>query len=195
MKKMGMTRALILSLLLLATTAAAGCGGQSDDTAARTPTTNVTPPVINATPASTISSTPTPSATPSPTVCQSVVSSPQGSVPYDARACSPDKTRYAQEAEPRDMGNIAIYRLPSGEREKLVKVSQHPIPNSANKLKGLAWSADGSKLAALYHFDGGGHVSIIDVRQGNETSREPIAEQRPDMEFYVEQLRKKDRKW
>lgn len=102
--------------------------------------------------------------------CSSFVGSPNGNVPFGKTACSPDKKMYAREIEPRNQGNIGIYDTNTDKMLKAVDVKQHP-QGSSNDLKALAWSPDSKRLAVMYHYDGGGHISIMDVDSGEEIKR------------------------
>jgi hypothetical protein len=76
------------------------------------------------------------------------VQSPSGDVPFGSVATSPDGTLYAREIEPRNQGNIAIFR---NEDDQLVRGIKVLPENHNNPLKGLLWSVDGRHLIVMYH--------------------------------------------
>lgn len=111
------------------------------------------------------------------------ISSPYGSVPFGEKAYSPDGKMYAREVEPRDHGNIGIFDLITDKRLKIMDVRQHPAGDYPNDLKGLAWSPDSKWLAVMYHHDGGGHISIVNIDTGEELKYITISEWYHYMKF------------
>jgi len=78
----------------------------------------------------------------------SAVQSPHGTVPFGAKAYSPDGTRYAREIEPRDIGHISVFNKRTN--ESILQFQALP-QNIANDLKGMAWSRCSNYLAIMYH--------------------------------------------
>lgn len=91
-----------------------------------------------------------------PLICPDHLDSPQGSVPVGLKACSPDGTRYAQELEPANQGQIGIFD--QSNNDLLMIINAH----KQNKLKGLAWSPDSSQLTYMYHDSEGSDMTIIE---------------------------------
>lgn len=102
--------------------------------------------------------------------------SPGGTLSRGTRVKNPGGTLEASEAEPAGSGRIAIVDPASGQALAVVAVTTHPkYKDAKNDVKGLAWSADGARLAVLYHHDGAGHVSLVDVKAGCETAVIPVS--------------------
>lgn len=101
--------------------------------------------------------------------------------------CSPDCTWCASEIKPIGYGYIGIYEFPGpqdgGQLLKKIKVTQHPFGENKNDIKRLVWSSDSKWLAVMYHHDGGGHISIIDVDMGREIKYIPISKWYRSIEF------------
>lgn len=110
------------------------------------------------------------------------IGSPYGSIPFGEKVCSPDNKMYAREVEPSNQGNIGIYDVSTEENIKIMDVRQHPEDRS-NELKGLAWSPDSKWLAVMYHYNGGGHISIMNVETGEEVKQLPIKRHYHEMRF------------
>lgn len=102
------------------------------------------------------------------------IGSPKGSVPFGEKAYSPDGKMYACEVDPKDHGKIGIYELAQGKLLSVMSVMQHPNRGHPNDLKGLAWSSDSKRLAAMYHYGRGGHITIVGVDSGREVKSIPI---------------------
>jgi WD40 repeat protein len=119
--------------------------------------------------------------------CTTHVDSPNGDVPFGEEACSPDGRMYAREIEPRNQGRLGLYDKGTGRLLKEVQVNYHPgrYPNS---LKGLAWSPDGKRLAVMYHYDGRGHISLVNVDTGEEVKSIPISKYYHSMKFSSEKV-------
>lgn len=117
--------------------------------------------------------------TPKPTS----VGSPHGCVPFGTKAYSPDGKLFACEVEPRNHGNIGIFDVSTDERIRVIDLRQHPAGDYSNNLKGLAWSPNSKRLAVMYHHEGGGHISIVDVEVGKEVKYLPISGWPHYMEF------------
>jgi hypothetical protein len=101
--------------------------------------------------------------------CPSAVHSTHGSVPFGARACSPDGTRYAREVDPANQGQIGVFDAGTG--ELLLQIS---VGETNNDLKGLAWSPDSRWLAVMYHHGSGGYIAILDASTGARFTTLPI---------------------
>jgi WD40 repeat protein len=101
------------------------------------------------------------------------IGSPKGSVPFGEKVYSPDGKMYACEVDPKDHGKIGIYDLAQDKRLSVISARQHPSGHP-NDLKGLAWSFDSKRLAAMYHYGRGGHITIVDVDGGQEVKSIPI---------------------
>lgn len=165
---------LLVLLLVLLLSACGGSGGASVDDEQTTAVTMVSPPPVG--PA-------VPSPTP-PEGCLPALSSARGSVAFGDKACSPDKMLYAREEEPQHQGRIGIYERATDKQLKIVKVTQGEDGGDApNEIKGLAWSPDSRLLAVMYHQSGGGSISLVDVRQGQERARLNIKGQPHLLEF------------
>lgn len=108
--------------------------------------------------------------TPKPTS----LGSPKGSVPFGEKAYSPDGKMYVREVDPKDHGKIGIYDLAQDKRLKVLNVKHHSVSHYPNDLKGVAWSPDSKSLAVMYHYDRGGHISIVDVESEQEIKSIPI---------------------
>lgn len=108
----------------------------------------------------TCSSPPSPTGT-IPEHCPAHLDSPHGAVPFSERACSPDGTRYAQEVEPANQGQIGIFDQATNKLLLIVKADEQN-----NDLKGLAWSPDNRWLAYMYHHGPGGYIAIVDTQTG-----------------------------
>ena len=96
---------------------------------------------------------------------------------------SPDGTRYAQEIDPIGYGYIGIFEFSNNRMERMIKVLQHPAGEFENDLKDLVWSPDSRWIAVMYHHNGGGHISIIDVETGIEIKYIPISKWYHHIEF------------
>ena len=114
------------------------------------------------------SSTPTPTPAPVNILGPAAVGSPFGQVPFGEKAYSPNGKMYAREIEPRDHGHFGIFEVYTDKSLKEIKATQHPAGDYENNLKALAWSPDSKLLAVMYHHNGGGHISIIDIETGGE---------------------------
>ena len=112
-----------------------------------------------------------PKSTPNPG--NAAIGSPTGDVPFGAKIYSPNGKLYACEVEPKDQGKIGIYDRNTDKKLKTIDVKQHP-ENRSNPLKGLAFSPDSKFVAAIYHHDAGGHISIVDVEAGKQIKYLPI---------------------
>lgn len=114
--------------------------------------------------------TPTPTPTPAPVniLGPAAVGSPYGSVPFGEKAYSPNGKMYAREIEPKDYGHIGIFEVGTDKLLKEIKATQHPTGEYGNNLKALAWSPDSKLLAVMYHHNGGGHISLLDIEAGRE---------------------------
>lgn len=110
------------------------------------------------------------------------VGSPQGNVSFGEKAYSPDGKLYAREVEPKGRGHIAIYDAVTEKSLKALTVRQHPA-DQPNDLKGLAWSPDNKSLAVMYHYDSGGHISVMSVDSEEEIKHIPIKKQFHYIEF------------
>jgi hypothetical protein len=98
------------------------------------------------------------------------VDSPHGSVPFGAKAYSPDGKLLAQEIEPKNTGTIGLYAVGSSDAPlRVIEVRTHLAGRFPNDLKGLAWSPDSASIAVMYHHDGGGHISVVRVDTGTES--------------------------
>jgi WD40 repeat protein len=118
---------------------------------------------------------------------RSSAGSPQGNVPFGEKAFSPDGKMYAREVEPKAQGRIGIYDTATENRLKVLTVRQHPA-DQPNDLKGLAWSPDSKWLAVMYHYDGGGHISVVSV-DTEEIKQIPIKKQFHHMEFSADGMK------
>ena len=87
--------------------------------------------------------------------------SPNGSVPHDARAYSPDGQYYVKEVSPYNEGNIAVFEIKGGKEIQRWDL----LPNN-NDLKGLAWAPDSKRIAVMYH--GGVTAGIQVIELGKE---------------------------
>jgi hypothetical protein len=94
-------------------------------------------------------------------ICPSAVHSPHGSVPFGAKACSPDDTKYAREIEPESQGRIGLFDVQTDKLLTEIKMGE-----TNNDLKGLAWSPDSRWLAVMYHHGSGGYIAIVDAVTG-----------------------------
>ena len=70
---------------------------------------------------------------------------------------------------------IGLYEVATDELITTIDTTQHTAGDFPNSLKGLAWSPDGSQIAAVYHHGNGGHISLIDAATRAETRTVPIS--------------------
>jgi WD40 repeat protein len=112
----------------------------------------------------------------------SAIGSPDGSVAFGKMAFSPDGKMYAREVEPKDRGNIGIYTRSPDKLVTKISVKQHP-GGFSNEIKGLAWSSDSKRVAVMYHYGKGGHISLVSVDRGAEIKSVPIEAQYHHLEF------------
>ncbi len=119
----------------------------------------------------------------SPILRPVAIGSPHGSVPFGAKAYSPDGKLSACEVEPKDHGNIGIFDVNTGKYLKVIDTQQHPWGDYSNTLKGLAWAPDSKRIAVMYHHFGGGHISIVNIDTEKETNYLDIDQWYHYMEF------------
>lgn len=87
--------------------------------------------------------------------------SPEGSVPYDKKAFSPDNKYYAVQIQPFDHGNIGIFKM-----ENNTLFSKINTQSVANDLKALAWTPDSSSIAVMFHGGNPSGISIYEIKTG-----------------------------
>lgn len=90
-------------------------------------------------------------------MCPTALYSPSGEVPFGAKACSPDRSRYATELNRRASGRIGVFDM---ENRLLREVD---FGEQGNPLKGLAWHPSAPLLAVMYHHQGpSGYIAVVD---------------------------------
>ena len=113
------------------------------------------------------------SPTPPPIVC----------VKPQMKVYSPDGKMYACEISPVNFGHIGIFEASTDKLIRRTKVTQHPKGEFENDLKKLVWSHDSNYLAVMYHYDKGGHISIVSVDTGIKIKRITISKWYHSIEF------------
>ena len=99
--------------------------------------------------------------------CATEIGSPHGSA--SGKVCSPDGTYFAEELAEKGYGRIGLYSLSSNKLIKVLEFTTHPDGQYRNDLKGLAFSPNSERLAAMFHHGSGGHLSVVHVATGVET--------------------------
>lgn len=94
------------------------------------------------------------------------VYSPQGSIPKQAKAFSPDNSKYVCELKPMYSMKIGVFDKKTNDILRKFDLAYSKWRN--NEIKGTAWSPDSKMVAVMFHHNEGGDIIILNAESGEK---------------------------